>query len=58
MDLGKGFQGIYPPGNESHIPYQPFGTFESMIFRTSRLVGYVSIPWKLFVFLSLNLSVI
>ena len=25
----------------------PKGTFELMIFRTSRLVGYVSVPWKI-----------
>ena len=30
-----------PSWERSHIPYQP-APFESMIFRTSRLVGYVS----------------
>ena len=34
----------YPPGNE-HIPYQP-AHLKMMIFRTSRLVGYVILPWR------------
>ena len=34
----------YPPGND-HISPKKWH-FESMIFRTSRLVEYVSIPWR------------
>ena len=40
---------FYPPGNDhiSHISTCYTGTFESMIFGTSRLVGYVSsVPWR------------
>ena len=44
-----GFQIL--PGNtlrweRSHIPFSKKGTFESMIIRTSRLVGYVIVPWR------------
>ena len=34
----------YPPGKLTYP--QKNGTFESMMFQTSRLVGYVSIPWR------------
>ena len=34
-----------PSWERSHIPLKP-SPFESMIFRTSRLVGYVIVPWR------------
>ena len=35
----------YPPGND-HISPPKNGILKMMIFRTSRSVGYVSIPWR------------